>query len=95
MRSNQERCALIEAKLNQALSPSHVVIRDDSHHHVGHAGAKDGRGHFHITIVSNAFEKLTAIARHRLVYAALGDLMKTDIHACQIDAKTESEASAD
>jgi BolA protein len=58
-------------------------------------GARDGRGHFSVEIVSAAFEGLAPLARHRRVYAALGPLMETDIHALQIRARTPAEAAAD
>ena len=74
-----------------ALRPQHLEIRDDSHRHRGHAGAQDGRGHFAVEVVSEAFRGLPALARHRLVYATLGELMTTDIHALQISAKTQKE----
>jgi BolA protein len=76
------------------LAPRHLELRDDSHHHVGHEGARDGRGHFAVDIVSSAFEGLAPLARHRRVYAALGALMDTDIHALQIRARTPDEAAA-
>jgi BolA protein len=58
---------------------------------VGHEGARDGRGHFTVTVVSPAFEGHRPLARHREVYAALGDLMTTDIHALSIEALTPKE----
>jgi BolA protein len=58
--------------------------------HTGHAGAKDGRGHFAITIVAEAFDGLGRIESHRLVYAALGSLMTTDIHALSINASARN-----
>ena len=76
-----------------ALSPEALEIRDDSHRHVGHEGARDGRGHFSVDITSAAFEGMAPLARHRRVYAALGDMMQTDIHALQIKARTPAEAS--
>ena len=69
------------------LSPTEVELVDESHRHVGHAGARDGRGHFAVRIVSEAFHGLSTIARHRAIYAALGDLMQTDIHAVAIRAE--------
>ena len=63
---------------------------DESSQHAGHAGARGG-GHFAATIVSNRFEGLNAVQRHRLVYEALGDLMKTDIHALSVRALTPKE----
>jgi BolA family transcriptional regulator, general stress-responsive regulator len=76
-----DRLARIEAALRTALAPTALEIRDDSHLHAGHAGARSGRGHYHVTICSQAFAGLSPVARHRAVYAALGTLMDTDIHA--------------
>jgi BolA protein len=76
----------------EALSPRVLEIRDDSHKHAGHAGARDGRGHFSVQLVSAQFEGLPPLRRHRLVYDALGALMQTDIHALAIQARTPSEA---
>lgn len=86
-----DRIERIRSALDDALSPSQLDVRDDSHKHVGHAGARDGRGHFHVTIVSAAFDGHAALARHRAVYAALGDMMTTDIHALAIDARAQQE----
>lgn len=74
------------------LDPVELVVIDDSHRHVGHEGARDGRGHFAVEIVSESFAGLAPLARHRRVYQALGDMMQTDIHALQISAKTPGEA---
>jgi len=76
----------------QALNPQQLEVSDQSHHHIGHAGARDGRGHFSVHIVSAAFVGLAPLARHRAVYAALGDLMATDIHALSINALTPEQA---
>ncbi len=76
----------------QSLDPLSLDVRDDSHRHVGHEGARDGRGHFTVEIVSDAFAGLAPLARHRRVYAALGGMMETDIHALQIRARTGVEA---
>lgn len=89
-----ERVERIRAALSSALFPSRLEVRDDSHRHVGHAGARDGRGHFHVEIVSDAFAGLAPLARHRAVYAALGPMMETDIHALSISARTPREADA-
>jgi BolA protein len=83
----EARVAAIRDALEAAFNPSELEIRDDSHRHAGHAGAKDGRGHFDVRIVSKAFAGMTPLARHRAVYAALGDLMTTDIHALSIRAE--------
>jgi BolA protein len=85
------RVDLIRSRLNAALAPEVLDIEDESHRHAGHAGARDGRGHFRVRIVSTAFVRKSALARHRLVYAALGDLMQSDIHALAIDARTPEE----
>lgn len=85
------RIETIRSRLVAALAPDALDIEDESHRHAGHAGARDGRGHFRVRIVSAAFEGRNAIARHRAVYAALGDLMQTDIHALAIDARTPEE----
>jgi len=75
------------------LSPTAVNIQDESHKHAGHAGAQDGRGHFKLYIVSEQFNGLSMLKRHQLVYQALAELLKTDIHALSIQAKTPSELS--
>lgn len=86
------RVAAIRAALERALDPVELSITDDSHRHVGHAGARDGRGHFSVHIVSAGFEGLNPLARHRAVYQALGGLMLTDIHALSMKALTPAEA---
>lgn len=88
----EERVAAIRSALEQALSPVALEIEDVSHRHAGHAGARDGRGHFRVDIVSDAFAGLAPLARHRKVYAAVGTLMDTDIHALAIRARTPAEA---
>lgn len=85
------RVDLIRGRLNAALAPDALDIEDESHRHAGHAGARDGRGHFRVRIVSTAFVGKSALARHRAIYAALGDLMQSDIHALAIDARTPEE----
>lgn len=87
----EQRVAAIRAALEAALSPQSLSVEDDSHRHVGHAGAQDGRGHYNVEIVSAAFVGLNPIARHRAVYAALGDMMTTDIHALAIKARAPGE----
>lgn len=76
----------------QALEPLHLDITDESHKHAGHEGARDGRGHFAMDIVSEAFTGLAPLARHRRVYQAMGAMMQTDIHALSIRARTPAEA---
>jgi BolA family transcriptional regulator, general stress-responsive regulator len=87
-----DRIERIRAAL-QSLQPTALEIRDDSHRHAGHEGARDGRGHFSVDIVSEAFAGLAPLARHRRVYAAVGDMMQTDIHALQVRARTPAEAA--
>ena len=70
-----------------ALSPVALDLRDESAQHAGHAGSRpSGGSHWQLTIVSEAFRGKNAVARHRMVYEALGDLMKRDIHALRIEA---------
>ena len=76
----------------QSLEPAHLEIIDESHKHAGHEGARDGRGHFALDIVSEAFSGLGPLARHRRVYQAMGEMMQTDIHALSIRARTPAEA---
>lgn len=77
--------------LEQALDPSELLIRDQSQLHIGHEGARDGKGHFEITIVSPAFSGASRLKRHRMVYDALRDLLESDIHAVRISAYAPSE----
>jgi len=74
-----------------ALEPESVEIRDDSHKHAGHEGAKGGGGHFRLVIVSPRFAGVSIQARHRMVYDALGNLMQRDIHALAITARAPEE----
>lgn len=84
---NEDRLARIRQRIEAALQPTRLDITDESHKHIGHAGARDGRGHFHVSITSDRFVGLRPLQRHRLVYEAVGDLMETDIHALSIDAE--------
>ena len=68
------------------LQPKHINVIDDSHKHAGHAGARSGGGHYHLEIASAMFIGKTTVTRHRMIYSALGDMMKRDIHALQITA---------
>ena len=76
----------IRSRLQAAFAPTELDVIDDSHHHIGHEGARDGRGHYRVRVVSAAFAGMTPVARHRAVYAALDDLMRTEIHALSIQA---------
>ena len=87
----KDRLAAIRARLETALIPQQLEVLDESHRHVGHAGARDGRGHFRVRLISDAFRGQALLARHRLVYAALGSMMQTDIHALAIEARAPEE----
>ncbi len=82
---------LIKQKLNLALSPKLLEVLDNSAAHAGHIGAQKGGGHYHLTIVTEMFENKSLVQRHQLIYQALGDMMKQDIHALGINALTPSE----
>ncbi|MDR7098465.1 BolA protein [Lysobacter niabensis] len=92
MLAREQRADAIRAAIESALAPVLLEIEDESHKHAGHAGARDGRGHFRVDVVSGAFVGMSPIARHRAVYAAVGELMTTDIHALAIRARTPQEA---
>jgi BolA family transcriptional regulator, general stress-responsive regulator len=87
-----ERVSRIRAALEKELAPSSLEILDDSAKHAGHAGAREG-GHFRVRLVSETFRGKSTIQRHRMVFAAVAGLMKTDIHALNIDARTPEERS--
>ena len=74
-----------------ALAPTSLELIDDSHLHAGHAGARSGGGHFRLTIVSECFRGKNTVARHRIVYDALGELMRKEIHALAIQARSPEE----
>jgi BolA protein len=80
----------IEQRL-AVLEPDSIELSDDSAKHAGHEGAKGGGGHFELVIVSPQFEGKSSQARHRLIYAALGDMMQREIHAIAIKAYTADE----
>lgn len=84
--------AIIREKLETALSPLQLRILDESAHHAGHAGAREGgSSHFRVEIISSQFAGLNRVARHRLVYQALGDAFSQGLHALQIIAKAPGE----
>jgi BolA protein len=91
---NPQRAERIRALLVAALAPDAIDVTDDSHLHAGHAGARGGHGHFSVDIVAAVFAGKLPLARHRLVYAALGELLQTDIHALAIRARSPEEARA-
>jgi BolA protein len=86
-----QRSQLIRERLEAALAPLELAILDESHKHAGHAGARDGRGHFKVRIVAADFTGMPLIRRHQRVYAALGELMTSDIHALALDTRAPGE----
>jgi BolA family transcriptional regulator, general stress-responsive regulator len=89
-----ERVALIRSRLEAAFNPDELDVVDDSHRHAGHAGARDGRGHFQVRILSRRFAGMRTIERHRMVYAALGPMMQTDIHALGLVALSPDDSES-
>lgn len=83
---NESTVALLRERL-ATLAPTQLDVVDESHLHAGHAGARDGGGHFRLHIVSTAFAGKNTVARHRLIYDTLGDLMRGRIHALAIRAE--------
>ena len=82
----KERKAAISNLLAEAFEPETLGVEDESYMHEGHEGAKDGRSHFRVLIISTAFEDKSLLERHRMVYKTLGNMMHLDIHALAIDA---------
>jgi BolA protein len=78
----------------QALQPQRLVIEDDSARHAGHEGAKSGGGHYRLHLVSRRFEGLPRLARHRLVYDSLAEMMQREVHALTMLLQTPDEAGA-
>ncbi len=74
-----------------SLNPVSLEIIDESHKHAGHAGARDGAGHYLLQIVTSEFTGKGTLARHRMIYSALGEMMQGEIHALNIQAKTPDE----
>jgi BolA protein len=89
---NPTREQRLRERLESRFAPSLLTIEDQSHLHAGHVGAAGGHSHFRVTIVAEAFRGVSPVARHRLVYAAVDDLLKTDIHALAIEASAPPPA---
>lgn len=87
----EDRLALIRRTLDERFEPMELLVKDQSQLHAGHEGARDGKGHFDVKIVADAFEGRSRIQRHRMVYDALDQLLLTDIHALRIRAFAPSE----
>lgn len=83
---SEQRVARITALLEKAFQTTDIQVRDDSALHAGHAGAASGAGHFHVRIRASTFTGMLPLARHRAVYAAVDDMMGSEIHALSIDA---------
>ena len=81
-----DRVKKIEQLLTAAFNPTAILVKDQSHLHAGHAGAKEGKGHFDVRLVSDKFNGQSRISPHRMVYDALGPFMHSDIHALRINA---------
>jgi len=88
---SKERVATIEQLLETAFAPTKLLVKDQSHLHAGHAGAQEGKGHFEVKIVSDRFAGQSRIARHRMIYDALGSFIDSDIHALKIIADSPSD----
>jgi BolA protein len=86
-----ERIEMIRTRLERELQPSALEVVDESARHAGHAGAASGGGHFIVNITATAFQDKTPVQRHRQIYAALGDIMHSEIHALSIQARTPEE----
>jgi BolA protein len=86
-----DRQEKIRVCLDEYFSPESLLVKDQSQLHAGHAGAMDGRGHFDVTIIAEAFAGRSRLDRHRMVYDALDKLIKSDIHALRIKAMTPAE----
>jgi BolA protein len=82
------RAEALRERLERRFTPLELSVEDEGHLHIGHAN--EGRGHFRVRIVAEAFRVLAPVAQHRLVYAALEDLMETEVHAIAIEAKAPS-----
>ncbi len=89
-----ERATMIEGILRDVFNPTYVQVKDQSHLHAGHAGAKEGKGHFDVRIVSERFDGCSRVARHRMIYDALGPYLESDIHALSIHAVSPAEKQA-
>lgn len=87
----EDRSARIRELLSAAFEPSDLLVKDQSHLHAGHAGARDGKGHFEVHITASAFTGKSRIERHRMVHEVLAGMLETDIHALAIRARGADE----
>lgn len=88
MESRDQR---LRRRLEEAFEPEELLVKDQSQLHVGHAGAREGKGHFEVMIVSARFANISRVRRHQMIYDALSDLIESDIHALRIKAYAPSE----
>ncbi|MEH6632565.1 MAG: BolA family protein [Halopseudomonas aestusnigri] len=96
MGSTMGMAETIEDKLRAGLSPLNLVVVDDSHHHVGHAGHREeGESHFSVVVVSDKFTGVNRVNRQRMVHELLKDELVSTIHALQIKANTPGEVTSE
>ena len=88
------RIERIRTRLEEVFAPEELEVFDDSHLHEGHVGARDGKGHYRVHIGSDRFTRTGPVERHRMVFQALGEMMKTDIHALSVSAQPPSEPTS-
>ena len=93
--NTEQRLAEMRRRLESEFKPLALELIDEGHLHVGHAGARDGRGHFRLRIVSERFAGTAQVQRHRLIYQVMGELMQNDIHALAIEAQAPDEIHPD
>jgi BolA protein len=86
-----DRVSRLRERLADSLAPQQLEVSDDSHQHIGHAGARGGGGHFTVRIVAQAFADKTLLERHRMIYDLLRDMMHSEIHALSIHAHSPDE----
>jgi BolA protein len=79
-----ERVQIIQERLQRLFSPSYLEVIDDSDQHIGHAGSRDGAGHYTVVILAEGFSGKTKVETHRMIYDALNDLIPKEIHALRI-----------
>ena len=89
--TEQATLSTLRERLESAFAPTRLDIIDDSHKHIGHAGARHG-GHFTVVVISDMFKDKSLLERHRMVYDAVGNLLQTGVHALSIKALTPQEA---
>ena len=94
MSATEPRLGRIRSLLEAELAPLHLEVIDDSAKHAGHAGARGGAGHYRVRILSERFRGLPVLARHRLVYETLRELIPDEIHALSIEADAPGERAS-